>query len=628
MSVYASYPILASGVPIYSTLAAFPATAVTGALGVAADTGNLYEFNGVSWQLIGGPGGVFTVGPFGSSPNANGASVSGGTLTLQPADGTHPGGVSILAQTLAGAKTFSTAPILSSLSASLPLQLDGSKNIISTAIDLSGSQATGILAAGRFPALLGDITTSAGSLTTSLVATTNSTLTTLSGLTTASSLASVGTITSGTWNATTLAVAHGGTGQITAAAAFNALSPITTTGDMIYSPAGATSQRLAVGSTGNVLTVSGGVPTWAPPASSGTVTAVSVASANGLAGSSSGGATPSLTLSTTINSPVLAGNGTAIAAATTTGTGSTVVLSASPTLSGTLGIGAAAASQRGLNVSGTLTGATTQKAILAGTTFDSGATAAGLGFHSNLSTAAASFTMPWVADFTADTLTVGSGSTVTNHVGFFGSASGGTNVAQFTDNTSFTGSWLINQSGTAPSSLNSVLQVKGSTAPANGAGVELSYGAIASTGRIFAFDRGGGGRQPMVVDGSTVALYIAGNPAVSVDVSKNVTLAAAFSTQAYGTSSATSGTITAAANTPGLLITGVGGTTLTIKLPSSPADGQQFWVGSQGAFTTVTWQDAGGTAGNVIGGQAAIGGATRGQTFVYGATATKWFSIS
>ncbi len=37
-----------------------------------------------------------------------------------------------------------------------------------TAIDLSGADATGILASGRFPALTGDVTTSAGSLTTSL----------------------------------------------------------------------------------------------------------------------------------------------------------------------------------------------------------------------------------------------------------------------------------------------------------------------------------------------------------------------------------------------------------------------------------------------------------------------------
>lgn len=46
---------------------------------------------------------------------------------------------------------------------------------------------------------------------------------------------------------------------------FNNISPITTTGDLIYSASGATNSRLGIGSTGTVLTVSGGVPTWAAP---------------------------------------------------------------------------------------------------------------------------------------------------------------------------------------------------------------------------------------------------------------------------------------------------------------------------------------------------------------------------
>jgi hypothetical protein len=61
----------------------------------------------------------------------------------------------------------------------------------------------------------------------------------------------------------TVAIANGGTGQTTAAAAFNALDPMTTTGDMIYASAANTAARLPVGSTGQVLTVAGGVPTWA-----------------------------------------------------------------------------------------------------------------------------------------------------------------------------------------------------------------------------------------------------------------------------------------------------------------------------------------------------------------------------
>ena len=48
-------------------------------------------------------------------------------------------------------------------------------------------------------------------------------------------------------------------------------NPMTTTGDTIYSSSGSTPARLAIGSTGNVLTVAGGVPTWAAPAGGGKV---------------------------------------------------------------------------------------------------------------------------------------------------------------------------------------------------------------------------------------------------------------------------------------------------------------------------------------------------------------------
>lgn len=40
-------------------------------------------------------------------------------------------------------------------------------------------------------------------------------------------------------------------------------NPMTTTGDTIYSSSGSTPARLAIGTTGQVLTVAGGVPTWA-----------------------------------------------------------------------------------------------------------------------------------------------------------------------------------------------------------------------------------------------------------------------------------------------------------------------------------------------------------------------------
>ena len=48
-------------------------------------------------------------------------------------------------------------------------------------------------------------------------------------------------------------------------------NPMTTTGDTIYSSSGSTPARLGIGSTGQVLTVAGGVPTWATVASGGKV---------------------------------------------------------------------------------------------------------------------------------------------------------------------------------------------------------------------------------------------------------------------------------------------------------------------------------------------------------------------
>jgi len=74
-----------------------------------------------------------------------------------------------------------------------------------------------------------------------------------SAVTTLSSLASVGTITTGTWNATTIGATSGGTGTGTYA-----------TGDILYASATNTLSKLNIGSTGQLLTVTAGVPAWQP----------------------------------------------------------------------------------------------------------------------------------------------------------------------------------------------------------------------------------------------------------------------------------------------------------------------------------------------------------------------------
>ena len=47
------------------------------------------------------------------------------------------------------------------------------------------------------------------------------------------------------------------------------VNPMTTTGDTIYSSSGSTPARLGIGTTGQVLTVSGGIPSWATASSGG-----------------------------------------------------------------------------------------------------------------------------------------------------------------------------------------------------------------------------------------------------------------------------------------------------------------------------------------------------------------------
>jgi hypothetical protein len=89
--------------------------------------------------------------------------------------------------------------------------------------------------------------------------------TTLASNVVTSSLTSVGTITTGVWTGTTLAIANGGTGATSKAAAFDALSPMTTGGDLIYGGASGTGTRLANGTAGQFLKSNGttAAPSWA-----------------------------------------------------------------------------------------------------------------------------------------------------------------------------------------------------------------------------------------------------------------------------------------------------------------------------------------------------------------------------
>jgi hypothetical protein len=82
---------------------------------------------------------------------------------------------------------------------------------------------------------------------------------------TASGVSVTGTLTA----STALGIGSGGTGQTSAIAAFNALNPMTTTGDILYESSPTVAARLPIGSTNQVLTVVGGLPAWAAAAAGG-----------------------------------------------------------------------------------------------------------------------------------------------------------------------------------------------------------------------------------------------------------------------------------------------------------------------------------------------------------------------
>lgn len=84
---------------------------------------------------------VSSIGTFGSSPTANGASISGSTLTLQPADATNPGALTVAAQAITGVKTFASSPIITAATASTVALFNSSKGLISdSAITYNAAQ--------------------------------------------------------------------------------------------------------------------------------------------------------------------------------------------------------------------------------------------------------------------------------------------------------------------------------------------------------------------------------------------------------------------------------------------------------------------------------------------------------
>ena len=221
-------------------------------------------------------GTLSSFGAIGATSNANGATVSGSIITLTPADGTNGGVVTTGAQTFAGAKTF-TGTITAPLYSSTPLLLTPSAGTI-TWTPVSGLNASVTLAAnstltfaatppaGTTGTLIVNQPSSGGPFTLTLptvagkpnrvlgsTSTTNVTL---------SSAANARDIVSFYYDGNDFYWNVGlGYGLAQSVAASSLIGGVT--GSMPYQSAANTTAFLTPGTNGQVLTLSGGLPTWA-----------------------------------------------------------------------------------------------------------------------------------------------------------------------------------------------------------------------------------------------------------------------------------------------------------------------------------------------------------------------------
>lgn len=217
------------------------------------------------------PSSVAAVGTVTGS-NLSGTNTGDQTITLTgdvTGSGTGSFATTIAAGAVTNAKIAAGAGItltkLAALTASTAVATDASGFLVSSATtaaelgfvsgvtsniqtQLNGKQATG----SYITALTGDVTATGPGSVAAMIA----------NLAVTNAKIANATIDLTTKVTGALPIANGGTGQTNQTAAFDALSPTTSTGDLIYNN-GANNVRLAVGSAAQVLTVVAGNPAWA-----------------------------------------------------------------------------------------------------------------------------------------------------------------------------------------------------------------------------------------------------------------------------------------------------------------------------------------------------------------------------
>ena len=224
------------------------------------------------------------------------------------------------------------------------------------------------------------------------------------------SIVTLGTISAGTWQGSAIGLSYGGTGQTSKAAGFNALSPITTLGDLIYGDAANSNARLAgnttttkqfLSSTGNGTNAA--APAWGALANADIPTALTGKTYNGLTltanatGFSVGGGTTAKTLQVNNNLTFSGTDGSTlnIGAGGTLGTGAYATIAnyallASPTFTGTPAAPTAAADTNSTQIATTayVVGQGYLKSTTASTTYQ---TQSGMSSYLTTSSAASTY---------------------------------------------------------------------------------------------------------------------------------------------------------------------------------------------------------------------------------------------
>lgn len=152
------------------------------------------------------------------------------------------------------------------VTSAIQAQIDGKQTTDATLTALAAYNTNGLMTQTAADTFTGRTITGTGSriaVTNGNGVSGNPTLDIDSGYVGQTSITTLGTVGTGTWSATAIAETRGGTNQTTYA-----------TGDILYATGANTLGKRTIGSSGDILTVAGGVPTWAAPANTGGLTVI------------------------------------------------------------------------------------------------------------------------------------------------------------------------------------------------------------------------------------------------------------------------------------------------------------------------------------------------------------------